>query len=312
MGVKAVIDVGTNSIKLLVVSGGESITNVLGDFAEVARLGEGTAASGRLTEDAMARSLGVICKMARIARDFGAREIVAVGTQALREAENAGDFIRRVRDACGVDILPISGEEEAELSFGAAVSSLAHLSDQAEVCVFDVGGGSSEIIVGGGRGIRFRLSLPIGALALHGAFFEGLDLVGEKVAAEARARTRSILAQSSIPLLDGRGDFCVGVGGTIMTLASVMLALDPFDPAAVSGARLCVSEAERQIALYAATPLGERTSIKGLNPQRADIILAGACIVCELLLFMGAGCLTVSDRGLRYGALKITPGRPVP
>ena len=182
--------------------------------------------------------------------------------------------------------------------------AFADLAEKSPVCVFDVGGGSSEVIVGDERGIRSRVSLPIGALALHGEFFKGLDLVNEEVLTAARGRVRLLLAESAAGRSGGHGSFCIGVGGTITTLASVMLGLDPYDPGAISGTRLSLSEVERQIALYASTPLGERPSIKGLNPKRADIILAGACIVCELLLFEGAEHLAVSDRGLRYGAMK--------
>ena len=304
MSVKAVIDVGTNSIKLLVISSDEGGASVLCDLVEVVRLGEGTAASGRLQETAMVRAQGVICEMAQGARAFGADEIVAVGTQAMREAGNARDFIERVRDACDVEIRLISGEEEAELSFGAAISSFADLAEESPACVFDVGGGSSEIIVGDERGIRSRRSLPIGALALHGEFFKNFDLVSEKALVAARTRVRSLLAESGLDRSDRHDSLCIGVGGTITTLASVMLELDPYEPKAISGAKLSVPEVERQIALYASTPLGERPSIRGLDPKRADIILAGACIVCELLLFKGAGYLAVSDRGLRYGAMK--------
>lgn len=308
MSVKAIIDVGTNSVKLLVASCADGVSSVLCDLVEVVRLGEGTAASGRLTEEAMSRALGAVCGMVQRARALGAEGIAAVGTQAMREAENAADFIGRVRDACGVEIRLISGEEEAELSFGAAISAFGDLPEKAVVCVFDVGGGSSEIIVGRGSGIRSRLSLPVGALALHGEFFKGLELVDGKTLTDARTRIRGLLTESPAPRLGGRDLVCVGVGGTITTLASVMLALDPYDPGAIAGARLSVFEAERQIALYASTPLAERASIRGLNPKRADIILAGACIACELLLFTGAGYLTVSDRGLRYGALEKIPG----
>lgn len=305
MSVKAVIDVGTNSIKLLVMSTGGGVADILRDRVEVARLGEGTAASGYLREDAMNRAIAVICGMADEARSLGTDEIAAVGTQAMREARNGEEFIGRVRDASGVAIKPIAGEEEAQLSFEAATSGLGGLRKDTPVCMFDVGGGSSEIVIGDGRGVRSRVSLPVGALALHGELFTGLDLVGREVLSDASARIRALLEKSGVARPSLQELFCVGVGGTITTLVSVMLALDPYDPDAVSGARLSVAEVERQIALYASIPLADRPSaIKGLNPKRADIILAGACIVRELLLSQAAEHLTANNRGLRYGVMK--------
>ncbi len=304
MRVKAAIDVGTNSIKLLVMSSGRGASSVLRDRVEIARLGEGTAASGCLRDDAMIRALAVICEMADEARSLGADEVAAVGTQAMREARNGAEFIARVRDACRVEIKLIAGEEEAELSFEAALSGLGGVTAETLVCMFDVGGGSSEVVTGDGGGIRARVSVPVGALALHGEFFGGLELVEERTLKDASARIRSLLAESGVMCPTASGALCVGVGGTITTLASVMLGLDPYDPGAISGAHLAVAEVERQIALYASTPLGERPSIRGLDPKRADIILAGACIVRELLLLQRAEYLTVSNRGLRYGAMK--------
>lgn len=304
MRTKAVIDVGTNSFKLLVMSFGEGEPRVLCDLVEVVRLGEGTAESRRLEDESMERALGAICEMARSAHLFGADEIVAVGTQALREAENAQDFIERVRDGCQVEIQRISGEEEAALSFDAVLFGSPEITRRSPICLFDVGGGSSEIVCGDTAGIRSRRSLPVGALALHNGFFKGLELVSEEVIRDARMRVRSLLEEAP-PLCSGvESAFCVGVGGTITTLASVMLALSLSDWAQISGAQISVSEIERQIAVYASTPIGERPLIKGLNPKRADIILAGACIVCELLIFHKAEELIVSDCGLRYGVMK--------
>lgn len=304
MRTKAVIDVGTNSIKLLVMTFGDGTPRVLCDLVEVVRLGEGTAESLRLEKHSMERGLGVICEMARSARMFGADEIVAVGTQALREAQNAADFIERVRGSCQIEIQKISGEEEAALSFEAAFFGFSEISRQPRVCLFDVGGGSSEVVCGDKSGVRSRRSLPIGALALHNGVFRDMEPISGEAIQSARARVRSLLEKEPVSCADTEGASYVGVGGTIATLASVMLGLGLCDWAQISGAMLSVPEIERQIALYASTPVAERPLIKGLNPKRADIILAGACIVCELLVFHKAEELLVSDRGLRYGVMK--------
>jgi exopolyphosphatase/guanosine-5'-triphosphate,3'-diphosphate pyrophosphatase len=310
MSVKAAIDIGTNSIKLLVMRKDkkDAAASVLADRNEVARLGGGAAARGSLSEEAMIRSALVISDMACEARELGCDEILAVATQALRSAQNSEVFKDMVRNACGVDLKVITGEEEAELSFRAVISALPE--NVARVCVFDVGGGSSEIITGGRIGIDYRRSVPVGALSLHDEFFgasaENEDDVPADMAAAisaAREKTRRELRGEDAELLPDSVSFA-GVGGTITTLAAVALASDPYDPSKISGVTLDAPEIDRQIRLFAETSVRDRTKIKGLNPKRADIILAGACLVRELMDYAGALRLTVLDRGLRYGVME--------
>lgn len=304
MGGKAVIDVGTNSVKLLVAGGSADGVTVLRDRTEIARLGEGMSQEG-LAAAAMERTAGTIAEMTEEARSLGADEILAVGTQALRTASNASDFLRMVESRCGVRVRVISGEEEAALSFHAARSTF-RMGESDCACVLDVGGGSSEVVYGDGRKIEYRRSVPVGALVLHKAFFGDADgRVSRDVLEAAGNRVRSLLCAEGVC---GRGaqlrnGVCVGVGGTITTLGAVMLELDPYDPDRVCGALLTRDEVERQVALYASVSVGERLAIIGMPPKRADIILAGACIVRELLAICG-GTVSISDRGLRYGLME--------
>jgi exopolyphosphatase/guanosine-5'-triphosphate,3'-diphosphate pyrophosphatase len=309
MSVKAAIDIGTNSIKLLVMRGDKKdAASVLADRNEVARLGEGAAASGSLSEEAMIRSALVISDMVCEARESGCDEIMAVATQAVRSARNSEVFKDMVRSACGVDIKVITGEDEAELSFCAVISALPE--NVARVCVFDVGGGSSEIIIGGRIGIDYRRSVPVGALSLHDEFFGASaenenDVPADMAAAlsVAREKARRELRRENAKFLTDGVSFA-GVGGTITTLAAVALASDPYDPSKISGVTLDAPEIDRQIRLFAKTSVKDRTKIKGLNPKRADIILAGACLVRELMDYADALRLTVLDRGLRYGVME--------
>ena len=309
MAVNAIIDVGTNSIKLLVADCAEGNMSVLSDRNVITRLGEGYEQSGELGCAAMARSRGAIADMAGEARSLGASGIAAIGTQALRGSRNSSDFIKSVESECGVSIVVIDGDEEARLSYAAAAGSLGGPAMAGGVLVFDVGGGSSEIISGVGPEIKRCCSLPFGALSLHRRFFESApDPVPAEAVERAGGYVRSLLegdiAASGIREDKAGARTCAGAGGTITTLAAVMLELDPYDPARATGSRIKAGELERQIELYSSMRTKDRVSIKGLNPKRADIILAGACIVCELMRFFGAGAVTVSDRGLRYGAMK--------
>jgi exopolyphosphatase/guanosine-5'-triphosphate,3'-diphosphate pyrophosphatase len=308
MSVNAIIDVGTNSIKLLVADYIDGNLAVLSDRSVITRLGEGYEQSGELSCAAMTRSRDVITDMAGEARALGARGIAAVGTQALRGSRNSSDFIKSVESACGVSIVVIDGCEEARLSYAAAAGSLCGLTLAGGILVFDVGGGSSEIISGVGSEIKRCCSLRSGTLSLHRRFFENApDPVPIDVIECAGSYVRSLL-EGDISVSSIKDDKigtepCAGTGGTITTLAAVMLELDPYDPSRATGSRIETGELERQIKLYSSMRTKDRVRIRGLDPKRADIILAGACIANELMMFFGISAITVSDRGLRYGAM---------
>ena len=303
MPVKAVIDIGTNSIKLLVMDISGERECVLSDRCVITRLGEGVAGSGLISGDAAERALSVLRDMAAEASALNCDSIVAVGTQALRIAANSTGFIDRVEKSLGFRISVISGDEEARLSFCAAVSELLPEGSSEEALVLDVGGGSSEIICGRTEVISFRLSLPLGALSLHQKFFDSYNqtAVPQAIILSARDRIKSILNEHS-SMLDPmkKTAMCVGVGGTITTLAAVK----NFYCGTESNLLMERNEIERQINLYSSMSSENRLTIKGLQKGREDIIFSGACIVAELLDFAGISSITVTERGLRYGVMK--------
>ncbi|MDR1020744.1 MAG: Ppx/GppA family phosphatase [Synergistaceae bacterium] len=306
---RAVIEIGTNSIKLLVMELRSDGADVMADRNEIARLGEGAAASGWLSEAAIDRAMPVIADMADEARSLGCESPLAVATQAVRAASNAEDFKKRVKRECGVDLNVISGEEEADLSFRAVLSALP--ASVARICAFDVGGGSSEIVAGNDGGVAYRRSVPVGALSLHDEFFSGAGESGPvsgEILEAAAGKVRTALrdeAQGGLDEIPGAcGAAVAGVGGTITTLAAVTLQAEPYDASKVSGTKLSARELSRQIKLFAETSVPDRARIKGLNPKRADIILAGACIVRELIDYARADGLIALDRGLRYGVME--------
>jgi len=303
----AVLDVGTNSVKCLVAEplpGEEADLRVLSDRVRVTRLGEGLDRTGRLTPEGIGRTLRVLTEMLSEARAAGAERLAMVGTEALRKAANASDFreaLGRVGEEepllRGAELRILSGEEEALLSFRAAASR-RDLSGGA--LVFDVGGGSSELILGDGEGLRKRISLPVGALRLHERFLSA-DPPGPEAAGLARRDALAALEGGAALFRVARGLPLVGIGGTVTTMASVELGLEPYDPLRVQGFRLTRAAAGAQIRRYAAASLEERRKIRGLPRDRAAIVLAGACLVDALMERAGADSLAVSDRGLRYG-----------
>ena len=294
----AVIDVGTNSVKFHVGElEADDTWRTVADRAEVTRLGEGLDDTGRLGSEPIARTVEAIAGMAGEAERDGVEAIAAVGTAGMRIASNAADLIEAVRRSCGVEIEVIPGEEEARLAYLAATSGLGVASGS--LVVFDTGGGSSQFTFGASGRIDEQFSVNVGAARFTEQF--GLDrAVSADVVAEAR---RAIAADLS--RLDGRPvpDLLVGLGGGITNMAAVKHGLPRYDAEVVQGTELDTTEIDRQIELYRTRSADDRREIVGLQPKRAEVMLAGACIVRTVLEELGRDSLVVSDRGLRHGLL---------
>ncbi len=291
----AVIDVGTNSVKFhLAERGGDGSWRTVADRAAVTRLGEGLRQTGRLGAEPMARTVEAIAGMVDEAKSHRVGAIAAVGTAGLRIADNAADFVDAVERRCGVRVEVISGEDEARLAYRAATTGLP---TPGSSVVFDTGGGSSQFTVGQGDRVDERFSVEVGAVRFTEQF--GLDdVVGHETLAEAHAAIASDLER-----LDARDtpETLLAMGGAVTNLAAVKHGLDEYDADVVQGTVLDRAEIDRQIELYRTRSADERREIAGLQPERAEVILAGACIVRTVLDKLGRESLTVSDRGLRYG-----------
>jgi exopolyphosphatase/guanosine-5'-triphosphate,3'-diphosphate pyrophosphatase len=294
----AVVDVGTNSVKLVVGERepGGSWRSVA-DRAEVTRLGEGAEEAGRLGAEPMARTVEAVAGMVEEARRAGAAEVAAVGTAVLRSAVNAGELVDAVEERCGVRIQVVSGEEEARLAYVAATTALGH--PQGALVVFDTGGGSSQFTFGQGGRVDERFSVPVGAVRIAERY--GLEGVVDEEGLEAALAG----VAGELTRLDGHAvpDAVVAMGGVLTNLAAVKHELADYDPEIVQGTVLDRAEIDRQLELYRTRSAEERRAIVGLQPKRAEVILAGACIVRTVLAKLGADSLTVSDRGLRHGLL---------
>jgi exopolyphosphatase/guanosine-5'-triphosphate,3'-diphosphate pyrophosphatase len=294
----AVIDVGTNSVKLHVGerrAGGSWQT--VADRAEVTRLGEGLHESGSLQPEPLRRTADAIVGMVDEARREGTAEIAAVGTAGMRHAGNSAELVEAVRERCGVGIEVISGEEEARLAYLAATSELDV--GRESLVVFDTGGGSTEFTFGRAGQVQERFSLDVGAAQYTERF--GLD---GAVSEDAVGRARQAIA-ADLAKLDGRERpaALVGLGGALTNLAAVRHSLATYDADIVQGTVLDRAEIDRQIELYRGQTAEQRREIVGLQPARAEVILAGACIVRTVLDKLHCDELTVSDRGLRHGLL---------
>ena len=294
----AVIDVGTNSVKFHVGERRADATwRTIVDRAEVTRLGEGLAESGELGAEPIARTVGAITDMATEARDLGAREIAAVGTAWMRIASNSATLVDAALEATGVSVEVILGDEEARLAYLAVTSELRL--GEGQVVVFDTGGGSSQFTFGHGGLVDERFSVNVGAARFTEQF--GLDGI---VSAETLQAVLAAIA-GDLDRLDRRStpDALVGMGGAVTNLTAVKYGLVDYDPTVVQGTILDRAEIDRQIELYRTRTSDGRREIVGLQPKRAEVILAGACIVRSVLDKLQRDALMVSDRGLRHGLL---------
>ena len=294
----AVIDVGTNSVKFHVAErpDGGAWRRVV-DRAEVTRLGENLHADGEFDPAAVARTLAAIEGMADEARALGVSAIAAVGTAGLRAARDSRSAIEAIHTKTGVRIEVISGEEEGRLAYLATTSALAETTG--DLVVFDTGGGSSQFTFGRPGEVERQFSVPVGAVRFTEQF--GLDGAVSREVVEA---ARAAIATEFTALDDAPRDAAlIGMGGAVTNLAAVKHALATYDPDVVSGTVLDRAELDRQIDLYRSMDAAGRRSIVGLQAGRAEVILAGACIVSVVMDKLGRESLTVSDRGLRHGLL---------
>jgi len=294
----AVIDVGTNSVKFhLAEPAGDGAWRTVIDRAEVTRLGEGLEGDATIAPEAMERTATAIAGMAEEAKRNGGVAIAAVGTAGLRIARNASAVIDAIRSRTGIAIEIISGEDEGRLAYLAVQAGLGVR--EGSLAVFDTGGGSSQFTFGQGGHVVERFSVDVGAVRYTERF--GLDgVVTPDVLAEALATIAADLSR-----IDGHPlpDTLVGMGGAVTNITAVSYAMATYDPNVIQGSTLHRPEIDRQIELYRSKDITARRQIVGLQPRRAEVILAGACIVRTVMGKLGKETLTVSDRGLRHGLL---------
>jgi exopolyphosphatase/guanosine-5'-triphosphate,3'-diphosphate pyrophosphatase len=293
----ATIDIGTNTT-LLLVARTEPEVAVVEERAEITRLGRGIGHSGALGAAGIARTLEVLRDYAAAARAAGAT-IHAVGTEALRRARNARAFLDPASEILGAPVEVIDGAREAALSFRAVAASFPGEAAQGPMVVVDVGGGSTEIIVSDRGALKFHTSLPLGSVRLtERHFHEDPPALAELAALEKEVTT----ALGGVPF-PGAGATLVGVAGTVTSLGAMVQRLNSYDPTRVHGFVLARSALEVEIAILSASTQAQRERMPGLDPRRADVILAGALILLGVARAAGASQILVSDRGIRWGLL---------
>ena len=298
MSRQAVIDVGTNSVKFHVGEQEPDGTwTAVVDRAEVSRLGEGIQETGSIAPAAMERTAQAIAGMAAEAARLGVESVTAVGTMGLRTAINSQAFLDMVKNRCGVAIEVITGDDECRLAY-LAVRSTTGLGEGTLV-VFDTGGGSSQFTFGDGSRVDRQFSVNVGAVHYTERFHldQGVTMDVLKEATQAITWDLSVLDRGTPP------ESLVGMGGAVTNITAVMLGLSKYEPERVQGSVIDRAELDKQIELYRTRSADARRQITGLQPKRAEVILAGACIVRTIMEKVGKTSLSVSDRGLRHGLL---------
>ena len=298
----AFIDIGTNTILCLIAElrdGGRF--RVLDDLAEITRLGHGVDRTGLISHQGEQRSSAVLRRYLEACKTLGVGEVIAVGTSALRDARNSFEVRQRWQLDLGLDVRVLAGDDEAGYSFVAAQRGLP-LSGQ-ELLVIDIGGGSTEFIRGNDSGVTHALSLDLGSVRLTERFIRSDPVSAEEFTDMSRAIDRELTALSEHWRHLGVASTWVGIAGTFTTLAAVEKKLTRYSHSVVHGSNLTHDEIQRQVRLYRSNTLAERKTIAGLEPKRADVILAGASLIDRMMTFFGARQLIVSDQGVRYGLL---------
>jgi exopolyphosphatase/guanosine-5'-triphosphate,3'-diphosphate pyrophosphatase len=295
------LDIGTNSIRLLIARINPNHTYAtLTQQKETVRLGEGEFLQHRLRPPAMQRAVQVCMRFARMARSFGARKIIAVATAACREARNRRQFVSRLKREAQLDVHVVSGKEEARLIW-LGVSSGINLAGRQAVFI-DVGGGSTEVIVGDQRRYRFLDTLALGAIRLQSMFFKAGETgpVSRSRYNRIERYVRNTAVHTMQQVRELEPELGIGSSGTITNLAEV--ASRRFNGR--SGVRadvLKLAELRQVVDLLCSLDLEDRRKVPGLNPERADIIIPGAAIVQTFMEGLGLKELRVSERSMRDG-----------
>jgi len=299
----AVIDVGTNSARLLVadVAGGK-VTPVE-RRSTVTRLGRGVDLSGRLSAEAVEDACGAIGGYVAALEELGAESVDAVATSAVRDAANGSAFVAELRERFALSARVLDGEEEARLTYLGATSE--HTPTEPTLVV-DIGGGSTELIVGTGEEISFHTSLQAGVVRhteRHIASDPPTALELEALAGDVRGLIEDAVAGAE-------ASAGIAVAGTPTSLAAIELELEPYDPTRVHGHVLALPSIQRMLSGLASVPLAERIQVTGMHADRAPTIVSGVVILVETMRAFGLEEIEVSEHDILYGTAISAAAKP--
>ena len=302
----AVIDIGTNSTRLLVADVAGGRVSPLERRSTVTRLGRGVDLSGHLAGEAIEDVCGAIRDYIGMLEELGAETTDAIATSAVRDADNGSAFIAELRERFALSARVLDGEEEARLTYLGATSESA---PSEPTLVIDIGGGSTEMVVGTGTEISFHDSLQAGVVRHSERCISSDPPTAGELEALA-ADVRGLIEESLGAGVEARQG--IAVAGTPTSLAAVELGLEPYDPSRVHGHVLELPSIQRMLSQLASAPLAERVEIPGLHPDRAPTIVAGVVILVEAMRAFGLERVTVSEHDILYGSALAAAQKPSP
>ncbi|MGH2861263.1 MAG: Ppx/GppA phosphatase family protein [Solirubrobacteraceae bacterium] len=298
----AVVDVGTNTTRLYVAEVEQGrVTGELARESRVTRLGAGVDASGRLAQDALEREYTVLDEYHSLMDEHGFDRAIAVMTSAVRDADNGRHFAAEVADHYGLEVHVITGDEEAQLSYLGATDQLDAHADGAPTLVFDIGGGSTELVIGHGDHVAFHVSTQTGVVRQADRHISSDPPAVAELEAVA-ADVRGVLERSVPEAFRAQPGRALGVAGTPTSLAAIAQGLEPYDSARVHGYHLSAAERDEIFERLSALPLAERKQVRGLHPDRAIAILPGIVILTEIMRLFGLDEVEVSEHDILRGA----------
>jgi exopolyphosphatase/guanosine-5'-triphosphate,3'-diphosphate pyrophosphatase len=294
----AVIDVGTNSARLLVADVAAGRVAPVERRSTVTRLGRGVDLSGRLSAEATEDACAAIGEYVATVEELGAEAVDAIATSAVRDASNGSAFAAELRERFALSARVLDGEEEARLTY---LGATCENSPSVPTLVVDIGGGSTELIVGTGEEVAFHTSLQAGVVRHSERHITGdppstLEL--EALAHDVRGLIEGAIADQP----GARAEAGIAVAGTPTSLASIEIGLEPYDPKQVHGHTLTLGTIQRLLSQLASAPLSKRAGITGMHPDRAPNIVAGVVILVETMRAFGLDRIEVSEHDILYGS----------
>jgi exopolyphosphatase / guanosine-5'-triphosphate,3'-diphosphate pyrophosphatase len=301
-----VVDLGTNSTRLLVADVENGSVRELERRLAITRLGEGVDERRQLLPQAIARARNVLVDYRRAMENLEAERMLALGTSAVRDAENGEAFLGEIEWSYGIRTRLLSGDEEALLTFR-GVTSGRPLAEN--TFVVDVGGGSTELILAGSEGISFHESLDLGCVRLTERFLRS-DPPSAHELTECAGYVQSLLNEHIPPGVAATR--AIGVAGTVTTLATLDLGLEEEDPEVIHGHALTAASVADQLGRLSTVPVAKLREWRGLHPERAPVIVAGGVVVLETLRYFGFEKFEVSEHDLMHGAALAAAELPAP
>jgi len=294
----AVVDMGTNSTRLLIASVEDGEISELERRSTVTRLGRGVDTSRKLAGEAIEDVCDTVASYLELVEHHGAELVTAIATSAVRDADNRGAFVGELRERFALDARVLSGDDEARLTYLGTIQDRPHSQD---TLVIDIGGGSTELVVGSGSEVSFHASLDAGTVR-HTERHISHDPAEQGELETLANDIRSLIDRALEGSDFARARSGIGVAGTPTSLAAIEQALDPYDPEAVHGYTLSLEAIQRMHSQLAAKTLAERLEVTGLHSGRAPTIVAGVVILIQVMRAFGLSEIEVSEHDILYGA----------